>query len=384
MRGRFARMLEFPVVRRVAWYFRQISARLDGGFFRPLLIGLVVFLAVTSTLVWLFETDRSGYALGQSVYWTSTTVLGQGDGSFATGPVGWVAGWVLGLFGVAIVATMTGVLVGFFIDFLLKEGQGMGASGYRDHVVVCGWNPTARDLIDELTGDESGLRIALVNDAERNPAGGQVYYVRGDTTDEADLRRAGIETAKSAIVCPADASNEADLHSILTVLAIEAIAPHVRTVAEVNNPIHVPHFRRANVDELLVTSRITSRLLARSAVYPGLTELVTDMVGGGSDCEDPQLYRVKLPAGCVGMSTIELATVMRADHHANVLAVSRDGKTVGNPPHGFRMEPTDDLVVLAFSLGDLEPVEDAGKVATEGAEPEPSASPVSGAEPATA
>ena len=219
----------------------------------------------------------------------------------------------------------------------------MGASGYKDHVVVCGWNPTARDLIDELTADQSGSRIALVNDAEKNPAGGQVYYVRGDTTDEADLKRAGIETARSAIVCPADSSNEADLHSILTVLAIEAIAPHVRTVAEVNNPIHVPHFRRANVDELLVTSRITSRLLARSAVYPGLTELVTDMVGGGSDPEDAQLYRVKLPPGCVGMSTIELATVMRADHHANVLAVSPGRQDPGQPasrvPHGAHRRP---------------------------------------------
>jgi hypothetical protein len=117
-------------------------------------------------------------------------------------------------------------------------------------------------------------------------------------------------------------------------------------------------------------------------VYPGLTELVTDMVGGGSDAEDPQLYRVKLPPECVGMSTIELATVMRADHHANVLAVSRNGKTVGNPPHGFRMEPTDDLVVLAFSLGDLEPVEDVGAVPAEDAEP--SAPPVGGAQPATA
>ena len=119
-------------------------------------------------------------------------------------------------------------------------------------------------------------------------------------------------------------------------------------------------------------------------MYPGLTELVTDMVGGGSDPEHAQLYRVKLPPGCVGMSTIELATVLRAEHHANVLAVSRDGKTLGNPPHGFRMEPTDDLVVLAFSLGDLEPVEDIGAAAAEDTESEPSARPAAGAEPATA
>lgn len=44
------------------------------------------------------------------------------------------------------------------------------------------------------------------------------------------------------------------MHSILTVLAIEAIAPEVRTVVEVTNPKHVNHFKRAEVDEVLVTS----------------------------------------------------------------------------------------------------------------------------------
>ncbi len=358
MRKRLAAIFQLPVLNRIGWYFQQVTARLEGGIFKPLMIGLGCFLAVTSLAVWVFETDRSIHALGQSVYWTSTTALGQGDGAFASGPVGWVVGWLLGLFGVAIVATMTGVLVGFVIDFLLKEGQGMGASGYRNHVVVCGWNPTARDLIDELTSDEAAEHIALLHDSDKNPAGGQVYFVRGDTTNEDDLRRAGIENARSAIICPADSSNEADLHSILTVLAIEAIAPKVRTVAEVNNPIHIPHFRRAQVDELLVTSRLTSRLLARSALYPGLTELVTDMVGG-SRGDDPQLYRVKLPPECVGLSTIELATLLRAEHHATVLAVSRNGRTVANPPHGFRMEADDNMVVLAYSLGDLVPVNEA-------------------------
>ena len=36
----------------------------------------------------------------------------------------------------------------------------------------------------------------------------------------------------AAVVCPADASNEADMRSILTVMAIESIAPQVRTVVE--------------------------------------------------------------------------------------------------------------------------------------------------------
>lgn len=73
-----------------------------------------------------------------SVHWAVTTVLGGGNASFVDSPAGFVVSWLLVLFGVAIVGSVTGVLVGFVIDVLIKEGQRMGASGYRDHIVVCG------------------------------------------------------------------------------------------------------------------------------------------------------------------------------------------------------------------------------------------------------
>jgi voltage-gated potassium channel len=112
----------------------------------------------------------------------------------------------------------------------------------------------------------------LVHQGDKNPAGSGVYFVSGDITNADDLRRAGIEEAMAAVVCPADASNEADMRSILAVMAIESIAPHVRTVVEANNPDHVEHFRRAHADEIVVSSRLVSRLMARSSLYPGLAE----------------------------------------------------------------------------------------------------------------
>jgi voltage-gated potassium channel len=249
---------------------------------------------------------------------------------------------------------ITGALVAMVIDFLLKEGQGLGASGYRGHIVVCGWNTTARDLIQELEGDEFTTKVVLLHDAERNPAGDGVYFVRGDMTSTEDLERTGIREASSAIVFPADRSNEADMRSILTVMAIESIAPDVRTVVEANNPAHVDHFRRAHADEVLVTSRLASHLLARSALYPGLSELVTDIVSGG---EGSELYRVALPDAYVGLSVDELSAKLRGDHRATLLAVTRDGRSMTNPPADFRLQAGDDAVVVAESLGELRPLE---------------------------
>ena len=360
MFGRFKALFDSPFLRRVSWHVKRVGEKVDRRFFTSLMLGLALFLGVAAVLIWLTETDRSLDQLGRSFYWAGATVLGLGEGGFVAGPVGWVVGWMLGLFGVAIVATITGALVGFVIDFLLKEGQGMGASGYRDHIVVCGWNSTARDLISELAKDEYGTEIVLLHNSERNPADDSVYFVRGDTTNEGDLKRAGIENAVSAIICPADGSNEADMSSILTVLAIESLAPDVRTVVEVNNPDHVPHFKRAEVDEVMVTSKLASHLMARTAMYPGLSQLVVDLVSGGVGSE---LYRVALPDDYVGLSIDELASKMRRDHQATLLAVARNGTTHTNPDPEFRLQLDDDLVVVAESLGDLQPLRESSALA---------------------
>jgi voltage-gated potassium channel len=347
-------LFEVPLIARVMWYSRRARKQLDRRFFIMLLAGILGFVAIAAVLVTLLEKPWTLESLGTSFYWGVTTVFGQGDAGYTTSPGGWLVSWLLILFGVALLGTITGTLVAFVIDFLLKEGQGMGAAAFRDHIVVCGWNSTARDLIAELRGDEYESRIVLIDTAERNPAGDGVYFVRGETTNEDDLARAGLLEAKAALVFPKDGSDEADMHSILTVMAIEHIAPTVRTVVEVNNPRHEPHLRRAHADEILVTSRLASHLLARSALYPGLTSLVTDIVSGG---EGSELYRVSLPEAYAGLTIDQVAVRLRLDHRATLLSVNRGGQAFVNPPADFTLRSGDDAIVVAESLGELLPLE---------------------------
>jgi voltage-gated potassium channel len=350
----FRPLLALPLIHRIGFHARRIGGGLDASFFRRLIMSLVVIVFFAAFVVSALESDkRSIKGVGDSFYWAVTTVIGSGDASYVNSPGGFVVGWLLAFFGVAIVAALTATIVGFVIDYLLKEGQGMGASGYQDHIVVCGWNSTARDLLEELRGDEFTSKIVLLHEADKNPAGMGVYFVRGDVTNAEDLERAGIKEASSAIVFPSDASNDSDMRSILTILAIESINPDVRTVVEVNNPKHVDHFKRAKADEILVTSQLASRLLARSALYPGLAGLVTDIVSGG---EGSELYHVSLPDAYVDLGIDELSTRLRSEHNATLLAVTRKGVSLTNPPADFRLERGDDAVVLAVELGDLIPM----------------------------
>jgi voltage-gated potassium channel len=362
-----------PLIRRVGWHLSRVRGAVDRRFFAQLIGGALILVLIAAALITAVEKEWTLPGLGASINWGVQTILGQGDSSYVTSPVGWVVGWFFSLFGVAIIGTITGALVALVIDFLLKEGQGLGASGYRDHIVVCGWNSTARDLIDELRGDEYRARIVVLAQADKNPGGDGVYFVNGDSTETAALERAGIREAKAALIFPSVPSNEADMHSILTIMAIESMAPQVRTVAEVNNPAHVEHFRRAHVDEVLVTSRLASRLLARSALYPGLTELVADIVSGGDGSE---LYRVTLPDAYLGLTIDDVSRQLRADHRATLLAVSRGTITYTNPARDFVIEPGDDALVLAESLGTLAPLKLNKRALEPVREPVPEAIPI--------
>jgi voltage-gated potassium channel len=336
------------------WHVQRMRGQLDRRFFLSLAQGIIGFVLAAAILITLFEKSWTFESIFDSFNWGIATVLGQGDSGYVTSPAGRLIGWFLILFGVAMLGMITGALVALVIDFLLKEGQGLGASGYKNHIVVCGWNTTARDLIAELRGDDYKSKVVVLADLDKNPADDSVYFVRGEPTNDEDLKRAGIEDAAAALIFPRDATDDADMHSILTILAIEHAAPGVRTVAEVNNPKHEAHFRRADVDELLVTSKIASHLLARSALYPGLTGIVTDIVSGG---EGSELYRIGLPDDYIGLSIDAVAARLRTEHRATLLSVNRGGHAFVNPGADFLLQREDDAVVVAESLGSLAPLE---------------------------
>jgi voltage-gated potassium channel len=65
---------------------------------------------------------------------------------------------------------------------------------------------------------------------------------------------------------------------------------------------------------------------------------------------------VALPDGYVGLSIDDLSARMRRDHRATLIAVVRGTKTFSNPETAFRLEFGDEAVVVAESLGTLEPL----------------------------
>ena len=76
---------------------------------------------------------------------------------------------------------------------------------------------------------------------------------------------------------------------------------------------------------------------------------------GGGRCDDDGHVLI-LEASPAGLSVDDLSSRLRRDHNATLLAVGRDSTSFVNPGPDFRLQPGDDAVVVAESLGTLAPL----------------------------
>jgi voltage-gated potassium channel len=345
------RAMGIPLFHRVGWHLRRVAQNLDARSTLALGGSLVGVVLLAAFLVTWIEGPLELAKFGEAIYWAINTLLGTGDPSYVSTFSGRLINAALIVTSLTFLAVITGLVIGFIIDVMLKEGQGLGVAGMSGHVVVCGWNDTAREVLVELQEDNQVRQVVLLADLESAPAGARAHFVRGDPTVQEDLERAGIREAASAIVLPDDAADEADMRSILIVMAIKEMAPHVRAAVEASSPRNIPHLKRAHADEVIATPQFVAHLLARSSVHAGLVDLVMDMVTGG---EGSELYRIPIPGDLADRAVGDAGPALRADHRAVLVAVIREGRNIVNPPGDLILDPKDELLVLAESLDSLD------------------------------
>ena len=134
------------------------------------LLALLLVVALIALIETVAERPMTDRRLRPVILLGADLIDGQRRPGFRSGPIGGILYVILIATGLIMIGLVTGAIIAVIIDFLLKEGQGMGASGFRDHIVICGWNPTAREAVDELRSDTYRRKIVLIHDAERNPA----------------------------------------------------------------------------------------------------------------------------------------------------------------------------------------------------------------------
>lgn len=308
-------------------------------------------LLLGSTLFFFVErgTNDAIKTPFDSLYWIIVTMstVGYGDISPATA-MGRLIAIVIMFVGVSFMGLFSATVASGIVERNIKGGMGMLDVDLEGHVVVCGWNHNAYRLVENIIESQKNKKIVILANLPNKPIDNKnVYFVKGDPTNEVDLHRANIEKAETAIVLLDTSSGNlesADARTILTTLAIETINSDVYTCAEIQDSKNLPHLRNARVDEVITSGEFSGRLMAHTAVSHGISKVISEILtrNEGSD-----LQKVSLPDEFAGESFDDLFKQFRDKENSIILvAIERNNEVFVNPKRGFIIKDGDNAILI--------------------------------------
>ncbi len=143
-------------------------------------------------------------------------------------------------------------------------------------------------------------------DKQDDPAFNDVYIVKGDPTSEVILRRARVTRAHSIVVLAddrqgehADGKTHPDLHRASATCARGT--PALNVAVECRNVNNQHHLKKAGADEIISSDELGLRLLARTALFHGMTHIYQELLTVGRDANE--IYSLDVPTSLVGRTS---------------------------------------------------------------------------------
>lgn len=318
-----------------------------------LLLLVTLLVIVTGTVgTYLAESavNSQFQNFGDTLWWVVVTMstVGYGDKIPIT-TAGRIIGSICMIAGPILMVSLASS-IGFSIYNKWTKGiKGMAQVKTKGHIVICGWNANAIDIINELRVSKLRDRpITIIDDKiDAKPIDdSRVSFVRGNASEVGVLNRANIREAKYAIVLAGDNTPVADQKTVLTVLAIKTENPEVISCVELNDANNEGHVRRAGCNIVVNASDLASRLVAMSLQNPAINTVIRKLVSQAGN----EIYRVIVPDQYVGYSFADTLHDLKQKYDIITIGIERDGECLINPSSSLPLKITDYLLVISEEM----------------------------------
>lgn len=235
------------------------------------------------------------------------------------------------------------------LGFLLeKRRMDQRIRKLQNHFIVCGRGRMGSTICEYLAHHRQPF-VVIDHDplvAEEALSGDSWLHIVGDATDDAVLRAAGIERARSlATVLPTDGDN------IYVVLSAKLLAPQLQVVARVSAERAIEKMLRAGADRVISPFSTGAVKMARFMLNPSVEDFLEIADDRGNELE---LADVQIPAASPYVGKQLRETDLR-ERGVMVIGIRREnGERLMPPPGTAVLQAGDSL----FAFGSAKAVND--------------------------
>lgn len=331
--------------------FKKYMRALRKEILGRLMILMICILVVGTFGLIAFEKGRNSNidSIGDALWWSFVTITTVGYGDvFPQTTGGRVIGIIVMIFGIGFLGMFTATIASIFVERKIRQDRGLKAlKDLKDHIILCGWNYSAKEVISEIHADDRDRNIVIIANLSEHPADEEhVYFIKGDPADMDKLEMACFRNASNAIVLH-DESGRGDARdgqAILTVLAIKHEQPSVYVCVQILDENNVEHCRRAGADEIIVTGGLTAKLLAQATLDHGVTMVVSELL---SKKYGNELYKIKCPKKYAGSTFRSALTAFKDDYDGIIVGIEKTEQFLTNPKADVVLDKDDHLVIIS-------------------------------------
>ncbi len=298
-----------------------------------IMICLVVLVGAIAVLAVEYKDSSSVIKdFFDAIWWSLVTITTVGYGDLV--PItfwGRIIGIIFIFLGFTIFSIFTAFIASSFIDKKIKERKGLNKITEKNHILICGWNNSAKKILDYISRlDPAEIpNIVLVNELDEGDFSAlqnhypdlQIKFIIGDFTNQEILLKANIKDAKHIILLFDESKANSTPSDERTIIAAHNII-YMKLKGKISIQLHdekyLSNIRREKISNVVIYDNLGGNLLGNSTINPTIPDFIQEVLKSN---DGKGFKEIHIPTSFVNKPFEELSLFLKEERDLLVLGI---------------------------------------------------------------